>query len=288
MKFTKMHGLGNDHVYVNCFSERVEHPSKLARAVSDRHTGIGSDGLILIGPSETTDVRMQVYNADGSQAQMCGNAIRCVAKYVVEHGLVPGPSLSIETGAGVRIAQCHIVDGVVRSVRVDMGCPILEAAAIPSTIPVQRIINHPFPIHPPESQASACAGPPVDYEVTCVSMGNPHAVVFLENLDATPLDVVGPQFEHAPQFPERINVQFVRVDSPDHVTMRTWERGSGITKACGTGACAACVAGALTGRTRRVITATLPGGELELEWAEDDHVYMTGPATEVFTGNWPG
>ncbi|UCC28955.1 MAG: diaminopimelate epimerase, partial [Phycisphaerales bacterium] len=213
MKFTKMHGLGNDYVYVNCFSERVEHPSKLARAVSDRHAGIGSDGLILIRPSETADVCMQVYNADGSQAQMCGNAIRCVAKYAVEHGIAPGPNLRIETGAGVRTAQCHILDGVVRSVRVDMGRPILEAPAIPSTIPAERIINHPLRIYPSRSQAEpvptesgACPGSPVEYEVTCVSMGNPHAVVFFEDLDATALDVVGPQFEHAPQFPERINV----------------------------------------------------------------------------------
>ncbi len=301
MKFTKMHGLGNDYVYVNCFLERVEHPSELAGAVSDRHTGIGSDGLILIRPSETADVCMEVYNADGSQAQMCGNGIRCVAKYAVEHGIAAGPNLRIETDAGVRTAQCHISDGIVRSVRVDMGCPTLEATAIPSTIPAERIISHPLRIHPPEPkaelvpielraspkpQASACAEPSVDYEVTCVSMGNPHAVVFVEDPDAVALDVVGPRFEHAPQFPERINVHFVRADSPEHVTMKTWERGSGITKACGTGACAVCVAGALTGRTRRVITATLPGGDLGLEWANDDHVYMTGPAVEVFTGDW--
>ncbi len=273
MKFTKMHGLGNDYVFVNCFEEHLEDPSTLARAVSDRHRGIGGDGLILIRPSDTADVRMEIYNADGSRAQMCGNGIRCVAKYAVEHGLAR-PTVHIETDAGVKPAECHIVDGVVRSVRVDVGRPSLAASAIPSTIPADRIINHPL-------LAGGC-----EYVVTCVSMGNPHAAVFVDNLDAITLEVVGPKFEHAPEFPERINVHFVRVDSPDHVTMKTWERGSGATSACGTGACAVCVAGAVTDRTARAITATLPGGDLQVEWADDDHVYMTGPAVEVFGGVW--
>lgn len=299
MKFTKMHALGNDYVYVNVIEEHIENPPALARAVSDRHTGIGSDGLILILPTKNADVRMEMYNADGSRAQMCGNGIRCVAKYAVEHGLVGrpvasaaanarGPEVRIETDAGVKLAVCHIADGIVRSVRVDMGRPSLTATALPSTIRVDRIINHPFHIRRGELRASTCAESGVEYAVTCVSMGNPHAVVFVDDLDTIALEVVGPCFEHAPQFPERINAHFAHVDGPARVTMKTWERGSGITRACGTGACAVCVAGAVTQRTERRITATLPGGELELEWADDDHVYMTGPAVEVFTGDWHG
>ena len=271
-----MHGLGNDYVYVNCFEEQVADPVALAREVSDRHTGIGSDGLILIQPSRTADVRMEMYNADGSRAQMCGNGIRCVAKYAVEHGLVAKADVGIETDAGVKRARCHTDGGLVRLVCVDMGRPLLEPSAMPCTIPGERIVEYPLRTGDKE------------YAVTCVSMGNPHAVAFVDDLDGIALDVVGPQVEHAPQFPERINAHFVCIDSRAHVTMRTWERGSGITRACGTGACAVCVAGVLTGRTQRKITATLPGGNLELEWAEDDHVYMTGPAVEVFTGDWRG
>jgi diaminopimelate epimerase len=276
MKFTKMHGLGNDYVYVNCFEEHVGDPSALSRAICDRHMGIGSDGLILIQPSHTADVRMEMYNADGSRAQMCGNGIRCVAKYAVEHGLVVRPDVCIETDAGVKLAWCRVYGGLVHFVCVDMGRPSLEPSAMPCTIPGERIVDCPLQIGGNE------------YAVTCVSVGNPHAVVFVEDLDGIALETIGPQFEHAPQFPERINAHFVRVESRAHVTMRTWERGSGITRACGTGACAVCVAGVLTDRTQRKIAATLPGGNLELEWAEDDHVYMTGPAVEVFTGDWRG
>ncbi len=358
MKFTKMHGLGNDYVYVNCFEEQVEDPVSLARAVSDRRRGIGSDGLILIRPSENADVRMEMYNADGSRAQMCGNGIRCVARFAVEHGLVEpsrsllasaggdgpepqalacatvrapravqwrtdqtgvphrssrgcssGPTVRIETDAGIKLAECEISDGIFRSVRVDMGLPSLAASAVGcgTDFPVgpmsERIINYPLRICPSEPRASAradvgrvgtshrptgrgTAHRHVDYVVTCVSIGNPHAVVFVDDVDAVALEVVGPQIERAPQFPQRINVNFVRVDSPAHVTIRTWERGSGVTQACGTGACAACVAGVVTGRTQRKITATLPGGDLQVEWADNDHVYMTGPAVEVFTGHW--
>ncbi len=288
MKFTKMHGLGNDYVCVNVFEEHVENPPVLAHAVSDRHTGIGSDGLILIGRSEAADVRMTVYNSDGSRARMCGNGIRCVAKYAVERGLTPGPEVRIDTDAGMKVAECHVVDGVVRSVRVDMSRPALAASEIPSTIPVDRIIDHPFHLRQSYPQASACAELHTEYVITCVSMGNPHAVVFVDDLVSIDLDNIGPNFEHAPEFPEGVNTHFVRVDSPRHVTMRTWERGSGATRACGTGACAVCVAGSVTKRTRRKITATLPGGDLDLEWADNDHVYMTGPAVEVFTGNWHG
>jgi len=275
MKFTKMHGLGNDYVYVNGFTEHVTEPSKLSRIISDRHTGIGSDGLIIIHPSKQADVRMEMYNADGSRGEMCGNGIRCVAKYAVERGLAPGPKLRIETGAGIKPVECVMEGGKVASVRADMGLPELSARAIPTTIAADRVIDHPLRF----------GG--VDYRVTCVSMGNPHAVVFVQDLHKVDLAEIGPRFEHAPEFPRRINTHFVRVDSPIHVTMRTWERGSGATRACGTGACAVCVAGALTGRTERAVTVELPGGELQIEWADDDHVYMTGEAVEVFTGEWP-
>jgi diaminopimelate epimerase len=272
MKFTKMHGLGNDYVYVNSFTERVADAPNLARAISDRHTGIGSDGLILIQPSKVADVRMEMYNADGSRGEMCGNGIRCVAKYAVEHRLANGPSLRVETDAGIKAVECIMEGGKVASVRVDMGLPELSARAIPTTIAADRVIDHPLRF----------GG--VDYRVTCVSMGNPHAVVFVHGLHKVDLVEIGPKFEHAPEFPNRINTHFVRVDSATHVTMRTWERGSGATRACGTGACAVCVAGVLTQRTERAITASLPGGELRIEWGDDDHVYMTGDAVEVFTG----
>ena len=275
MKFTKMHGLGNDYVYVNGFTERVTEPSKLSRIISNRHTGIGSDGLILIQPSTTADVRMEMYNADGSRGEMCGNGIRCVAKYAIEHHLAKGPSLRIETDAGVKVAECELVGGKVHAVRIDMGLPELTARTIPTSIAADRVVDHPLRIDG------------VEYRITCVSMGNPHAVVFVEELHKVNLVEVGPKFENAPEFPSRINTHFVRVDSPIHVTIRTWERGSGATRACGTGACAVCVAGVLSRRTERRITTCLPGGVLQIDWGRDDHVYMTGQAVEVFTGNWP-
>jgi diaminopimelate epimerase len=275
MNFTKMHGLGNDYVYVDVHKETVKGPSTLARIIANRNTGVGSDGLILIGPSETADVRMEMYNADGSRGEMCGNGIRCVAKYAVEHSLATGPELTIETDAGTRSAVCNMRGGVVESVRIDMGQPVLAAAEIPMTIDADQVIDH----------AVQIAGE--SYNVTCVSVGNPHAIIFVEDLEAIDLMTIGPDFENAPQFPNRINAHFVRADSRDHVTMRTWERGSGITLACGTGACAVCVAGVLTGRTDRKIVATLPGGDLVIEWKEAGHVFMTGPAIEVFSGRWP-
>lgn len=275
MNFTKMHGLGNDYVHVDLRRETVEDPPKLARIIADRNNGIGSDGLILVGPSDVAHIRMEMYNADGSRAEMCGNGIRCVAKYAVEHAFVAGPDVTIETDAGTRGAHCRLKDGVVDSVRIDMGQPILAASEIPTTIEVDRVIDHPIEI----------AGK--SYRVTCVSIGNPHAVVFVDSLETIELAEVGPFFERAVEFPNRINAHFVRVDARDQVTMRTWERGSGITRACGTGACAVCVAGVLTGRTDRRITARLPGGDLILEWKEAGHVLMTGPAVEVFSGTWP-
>ncbi|HNQ25048.1 MAG TPA: diaminopimelate epimerase [Phycisphaerae bacterium] len=275
MRFVKMHGLGNDYVYVDCFAQQVADPAQLARAMSQRHTGVGADGLILIKPSAVADLTMEVYNADGSRAQMCGNGIRCVAKYAVEHGLVTGPRVRIETDAGVRSAVCRAEPGRASSVRVDMGVPLLDPAAFPARVDVDRLVDYPL-----KAGGASC-------RVTCVSMGNPHAVWFVDDPDQVPLATVGPLIEHAAIFPERINVHVARAHGRDRVTVRTWERGSGITLACGTGACAACVAGVLTGRTGRTVIAGLPGGELLLEWADDQHVYMTGPAVEVFTGNWP-
>jgi diaminopimelate epimerase len=282
MRFTKMHGIGNDYIYVDCITHAPPRdPSRLSKAISDRHFGVGGDGLILICPSERADCRMRMFNADGSEAEMCGNGIRCVAKYVHEHGLVKKPRITVETGRGVLTLDLLVQGGRVDSVTVDMGPPILEAESIPTTLPGPRVVDHPwFP------EASGVSG--LDGRVTCVSMGNPHAVFFCKDAARIPLEQLGPRLEAAEVFPRRTNVHFVQVHAPGEVTMRTWERGSGITLACGTGACAVCVAGVLTGRTQRKLLAHLPGGDLNLHWsAEDDHVYMTGPATEVFTGEWP-
>ncbi|MDY3556393.1 diaminopimelate epimerase [Gemmata sp. JC717] len=278
MQFTKMHGLGNDYVYVDCVRQKPPaDPAALARAVSDRHFGIGSDGLILICPSEKADARMRMFNADGSESEMCGNGVRCVAKFVHDRGIATKPRLKIETGRGVLTLDLEVRGGKAERVRVNMGEPILESAKIPTTLPGD----------PPANAKLVCAAP-APWEVTCVSMGNPHAVIYCDDVAKVELEQIGPKLEHAPEFPRRINVHFVQVHSPNEVTMRTWERGSGITLACGTGACSVCVAGVLTGRTGRKLLAHLPGGDLELEWSETDNcVYMTGPATEVFTGEWP-
>ncbi|MBI4716207.1 MAG: diaminopimelate epimerase [Planctomycetes bacterium] len=275
MNFTKMHGLGNDYVYVDCFHSLVVDPAALARRISARHTGVGSDGLILITPSQCADVRMVMFNADGSRAQMCGNGIRCVAKYAVENGLAPGPRLTIETDAGVKAAECVLHAGLVRAVRVDMGRPSLDPMALPAAVGAEPMVEYPLSV---DGRTLA---------VTCVSVGNPHAVVFVENVETVALSRVGPLIETAPQFPQRINAHFAVVESCSRVRIRTWERGAGATQACGTGACAVCVAGAVTGRTDRTIEAVLPGGSLTIEWAADEHVYMTGPAVEVFRGTWP-
>ena len=289
MKFTKMHGLGNDYVYVNCFEQKVKTPKKLAPEVSERHFGIGSDGLILICPSKKADVRMRIFNSDGSEAEMCGNGIRCVAKYAYEHKLakagggfeVPGTepmpaSIKVETAKGVLRLGLEIDDDKVKKVCVNMGEPVLEPKEIPVNIPAKRIVNQPM-----QFQSRA-------YTMTCVSMGNPHAVFFRNEIGNIELDKIGPVIEHHSIFPNRVNVHFVKVHKPNEFSMRTWERGSGITLACGSGACACCVAGVLAGKTERICTAHLPGGELELNWSKEDNcVYMTGPAEEVFEGNWP-
>lgn len=277
MRFTKMHGIGNDYVYVNCFAEPLPRdPAALSRAVSDRHTGIGSDGLILICPSTQADARMSMYNADGSESEMCGNGIRCVAKYLYDHAVVRKPELTIETGRGVLTLELQVQDGTVRQVRVDMGEPILESARIPTTLPGNPPVNVPLDLSD------------VALRVTCVSMGNPHCVTFVDAATDALVHGAGPRVERHEVFPRRTNVEFVEVRSPDEVRMRVWERGSGETQACGTGACAVAVAGVLAGRTRRRLVAHLPGGTLQLHWSEtNNHVYMTGPAVEVFSGDWP-
>jgi diaminopimelate epimerase len=294
MKFTKMHGIGNDYVYIDCFAQPAPaNPAELARKIADRHFGVGGDGLIMICPSEKADARMQMFNADGSEAEMCGNGVRCVAKYVYDHGIAKKPTLKIETGRGVLTLDLEVSAGKVEKVRVDMGEPILEAAKIPTALANfgvhDRVVNAPLvdfdvPLVV-DSWKNDCG---LDAQMTCVSMGNPHVTIYCRKVSAVPLAQVGPVLETHRAFPHRINVHFVQIHSPQEVTMRTWERGSGITLACGTGASAVCVAGVLTNRTGRKILAHLPGGDLELEWNEtDNHVYMTGPATEVFSGDWP-
>jgi diaminopimelate epimerase len=294
MRFTKMQGAGNDYIYVDCFAGPIpDCPDQLARQVSDRHFGIGGDGLVLICPSPEADARMRMFNSDGSEAEMCGNGIRCVAKYVYDHGICRKETLRIATGNGVLTLNLEVAGYRVHRVRVDMGGPILEPARIPVALPhpfrSDRIVDLPvdqyIPIGQPATWMGDCGWDP---RMTCVSMGNPHVVMYCGSVAAVPLESLGPYFERQPVFPKRINVHVVQVHSPGEVTMRTWERGSGITLACGTGACAVCVAGVLTGRTGRKILAHLPGGDLELHWADDQHVYMTGPAVEVFQGEWNG
>ncbi len=270
-----MHGIGNDYVYVDCFAQPTPaDPSALARKIADRHFGVGGDGLILIGPSEKADARMRMFNADGSEAEMCGNGIRCVAKYVHDHGIAKKPTLTIETGRGVLTLDVEVHAGKVQQVRVDMGEPILEAAKIPTTLPGDPPLDVPLP---------GC-----NLKATCVSMGNPHCVIFVDSITQQHVHGIGPQIEVAPFFPRKVNVEFVKVNRPDDLTMRVWERGSGETLACGTGASAVCVAGVLAGRSQRKVTVHLVGGDLQLLWSEvDNHVYMTGPAVEVFSGEWP-
>lgn len=278
MKFTKMHGLGNDYVYVETFTQPAPRdPEALARAVSDRHFGVGSDGLILIMPSERADARMRMFNADGSEGEMCGNGVRCVAKYIHDHDLARKDRVTVETGRGVLTLDLTVSNGEAQLVRVDMGAPILKAAEIPTLLPGDPPIDAPMEV---EGKTFA---------VTAVSMGNPHAVIFVDDVANFPLERLGPLFETHSMFPRRVNVHFAQVIAPGEVRMRTWERGSGVTMACGTGACAVCVAGVLTRRTDRKILAHLPGGDLELEWPDASaSVFMTGPATEVFSGEWPG
>jgi diaminopimelate epimerase len=289
MRFTKMHGLGNDYIYVDCTHQPPPRdPAALSRVMSDRHFGVGGDGLILIGPSERAEVRMRMFNADGSEAEMCGNGVRCVAKYAFDHGLTRNNPLTVETGRGVLTLSLQLKNGKVDQVTVKMGEPILDAEKIPTTLPGPRVVNQPLPTNIGYESHRGIVDCGLDARVTCVSMGNPHAILYCKDVSKAPVETIGPLLENDPVFPRRINVHLVQVRSPEEVTMRTWERGSGITLACGTGACAVAVAGVLTGRTGRNILAHLPGGDLRLEWREaDNQVYMTGPAVEVFSGEWP-
>lgn len=273
MRFTKMQGLGNDYIYVNCLEQTVEKPSEVARFVSNRHFGIGSDGLVLIMPSQTSDFKMRMFNSDGSEAEMCGNAIRCVGKYVYDNKLTLKTTVSIETLAGIKILDMTVKNGTVTLVKVDMGEPIL----IPSKIPVNS-----------EKEIFISEKVEVNgdiYIVTCVSMGNPHAITYVEDVINFPLEVVGPKMETHSLYPRKINAEFVQVIDRDTLKMRVWERGAGETLACGTGACAVLVASVLNGISERSATVRLLGGDLLIEWNENDnHVYMTGPAEKVFDG----
>lgn len=273
MKFTKMHGLGNDYVYVNCFEEKIDNPPALARFVSDRHFGIGSDGLIMINPSKTADFEMEMYNADGSRGEMCGNGIRCVAKYVYDYGLTDKTQISVETLGGIKYLDLTVEDGKVSLVKVDMGKPELEADLIPIISEREQVIDEPIEVDGKE------------YHMTGVSMGNPHAVIYVDDVKGLDLEKIGPKFENHERFPKRINTEFVHCIDRQTVEMRVWERGSGETLACGTGACAVAVSSILNNLTDTQVTVKLLGGDLQIEWdREKDRVFMTGPATVVFDG----
>lgn len=273
MKFTKMHGIGNDYVYVNCFEESVKNPAEVSKFVSDRHFGIGSDGLILISPSAIADFRMNIYNADGSQAEMCGNGIRCVAKYVYDYGLTDKTEISVETLAGIKYLWLQVENGKVASVEVNMGAPILEPKEIPVAVEESPVVNVPV-----EVKGKI-------YHMTCVSMGNPHAIIFMNNVKDLDIAAIGPYFENHTVFPKRTNTEFVEVLDRNTVNMRVWERGSDETLACGTGACATTVACILNDKTENEVTVHLLGGDLKIRWdREANQVYMTGPATVVFDG----
>ncbi|MBP7368421.1 MAG: diaminopimelate epimerase [Paludibacteraceae bacterium] len=274
MKFTKMHGIGNDYIYINGFEEQLENPGELSIRLSDRHKGVGSDGLVIILPSSKADFRMQMFNADGSEAEMCGNAARCIGKYVYEKGMTDKTELTLETLAGIKTLQLFLDErNNVVSVTVDMGKPVLEAEKIPTTLPGKQIVNFPVSFDG------------INYAITCVSMGNPHTVIFTENIANMDIEKMGKKIENAPIFPRRTNVEFIEVIDKSRIEMRVWERGSGETMACGTGACASVVAGVLNGLVSRKATVELLGGNLEIEWNEnDEHVYLTGPAETVFEG----
>lgn len=273
MKFTKMHGCGNDYVYVNLFEEQVDDPAAVSIKVSDRHFGIGSDGVITIGPSDKADFRMRIYNADGSEAEMCGNGIRCVAKYVYDHKLTDKTEISVESGAGVKYLTLYVKDGKVEQVRVDMGEPILTPAEIPVVADGDKVIDAPIEVGGKT------------WNMTCVSMGNPHAVVFVDDTEHFELEEYGPLFESHERFPKRTNTEFVQVISRTEANMRVWERGSAETWACGTGTCACVMACILNNKTEDKVLVHLRGGDLTIEYDRDtNHVFMTGPATEVFSG----
>lgn len=273
LKFTKMQGAGNDYIYVNGFTQKIENPSQLAIQLSDRHFGIGSDGLVLILPSETCDFRMQMFNSDGSEAEMCGNASRCVGKYAFDNGLTTKKEITLETKAGVKYITLLGGNDIARNVMVDMGEPILNPVLIPVDVQGEPVLNYPLNI---DGEV---------WGVSCVSMGNPHAVVFMSGIKDLDLPVLGPKFEKHPIFPRKTNTEFIEVIDRNTLNMRVWERGAGETLACGTGACAAAVAAILNGYCERKIKIHLLGGDLDIEWnADNNHVYMTGEAVTVFDG----
>ncbi len=275
MKFTKMEGCGNDYVYVDGFANKIDNPNALAEKISDRHFGVGSDGLIMINPSEVADFKMSMYNADGSEGKMCGNGIRCVAKFVYDYGMTEKEEITVETLSGIKTLQLLVEDGAVKSVRVNMGSPELIAKNVPVFSEKERVINEPLTIDGKE------------YGITCVSMGNPHAVTFIEDTDGLDIEKIGPKFEKNEIFPDRVNTEFIQVLDRNTVKMRVWERGSGETFACGTGACASVVAAVLNGKTDNKVTVKLLGGDLFIEYNEEENtVYMTGPARIVFTGEY--
>ncbi len=275
MKFTKMQGIGNDYVYVNCFEEKIENPSGLSVLVSDRHFGIGSDGLILIKPSDKADFYMDMYNADGSSGKMCGNGIRCVGKYVYDNGLTDKTEISVETLSGIKYLKLNVCGGKVSSVRVNMGAPVFEPSQIPVSLDGELIKDRAITVNGKE------------YRITCVSMGNPHCVTYIDDTDALKIEEIGPLFENNGIFHDRINTEFVRIIDRDTIQMRVWERGSGETLACGTGACASAVASMLNGYCSDEVTVKLLGGDLKISWDRADNiVYMEGPAAVSFTGEW--
>jgi len=273
MRFTKMHGAGNCYIYINCFEEKVEDPAKLAALVSDMHFGVGADGLILICPSDAADARMAMYNADGSEGKMCGNGIRCVGKYVYDAGIARREHITIETLSGIKALAMRIENGVAVGATVDMGKPVLRPSLIPMQAEGESFINRPI-------SANGRT-----YLATAISMGNPHCVVYVDDVDRLDLAAIGPSFERNPLFPERVNTEFIQVLNRGEQRMRVWERGSGETFACGTGACAAAVSGVLNGLCDREITMQLRGGDLRIEWSETDgSVYMTGGAQYICHG----
>ena len=275
IRFTKMHGIGNDYIYINCMESMLDRLSELAEEMSDRHFGVGGDGIVLICPSDKADFRMRMFNNDGSEARMCGNASRCIARYVHDHKLTEKTRISLETLSGIKVLSLNMsTDGEVESVTVDMGEPELTAAQVPVRCAAERMM---------ETPVATSWG---NVGVTAVSMGNPHGVVFVDRIEDVPFETLGPELEKHPMWPDRANIEFLQIISPSEVRMRVWERGTGETLACGTGACASAVAAALTGRCGREVTVHLRGGDLNIRWAENNHVLMTGGATEVFEGNY--
>ena len=274
MEFVKMEGCGNDYVYVNGFNTKIDNPNELSKIVSDRHFGIGSDGLIVINPSEVADFKMSMYNADGSEGKMCGNGIRCVAKYVYEYKMIDKEVITVETLAGIKTLKLNVENGKVKTVRVNMGSPIINAKDVPVISDKEKVINEPVVIDGKE------------YGITCVSMGNPHAITFVDDTDSLKIEKIGPGFEKNEIFPDRVNTEFIQIIDRKTIKMRVWERGSGETLACGTGACASVVACVLNNLTDNKVTVKLLGGDLEIKYDTDENtVYMTGPARIAFTGN---